>query len=201
VLVEAGAELGPVTQRGHAALHLAVESGQDKLVQYLVESGADMEQRNGDGLTALGIAALRGQTAIVRFLERKGAVVHAAQGASRATPLHLAALGGHAEVVRFLVECGAEVEVETCDGATPLKWARRQGHSEAVLCLRKAGASKGGAKPWSRLAGAARWTLVAVGAREERTDAEAQGLLSVALRARESRQTYGDAKPVPCHGR
>ncbi len=73
-----GADVNAVNEAGDAALHIAVSSGYDRIVQFLVDKGAQLNAKNKRGLTPLGsVTERRNQTvhqSTVDLLRRLGAV-------------------------------------------------------------------------------------------------------------------------------
>ena len=109
VLIQAGAELNPVTRIGsHTPLHAASRAGQGEVVEVLVRAGADVRARTDSEVTPLHLAASSGSERAVRALVAGGAEVDAPEGQWDQTPLMFAAALGRVDAVRVLLESGAD---------------------------------------------------------------------------------------------
>lgn len=73
LLIEKGAEIDKVSNRGDTALMLACAQGNTGLVEYLLSRGANVHSADHANTTALDAALTRGDVAIVRALLDKGA--------------------------------------------------------------------------------------------------------------------------------
>lgn len=117
---------------GAMPLHVAVEHGQQKIVEFLLSQKADPNMRNNRGSTPLHLAASgpRDATNLVALLLAARAEVDA-QDNEKATPLHAAILKGHHRIVDLLLERGAAVEAPFSSFAiTPLFLAASTGQKE-----------------------------------------------------------------------
>lgn len=74
-LIEKGAPINTMSQKGNTALILATELGDIDFVKYLLEKGADVNQQGAIGMTALMAACSYGYIEIVILLIDKGAYV------------------------------------------------------------------------------------------------------------------------------
>ncbi|MBN2446205.1 MAG: ankyrin repeat domain-containing protein, partial [Phycisphaerae bacterium] len=143
VLLEKGADIDALDEKGRTALQAAAAAGQDEVVRLLLAKGATvdifaasllgMAERVGellkenpdlvaaarlDGRTPLHVAAASGREKIVELLLVNGADVNAIDAEGK-TPLHLAASAGHARTVELLLANGAAVEATDGEGWTP----------------------------------------------------------------------------------
>ncbi|CAN9196489.1 unnamed protein product [Alternaria alternata] len=125
--------------RGNTALQLAVQRGNEAVVQLLVKKGADVKAKDNDGWTVLHSAARGGTEAVVRLLVEKGADVNANDKYGK-TALHFAAEEGNEAIVRLLVNRGADVKAKDNDGWTVLHLAARGGNEAIVRLLVNRGA-------------------------------------------------------------
>jgi uncharacterized protein len=73
LLIDRGARLDAVNDKGETALMLAADAGNEKLVKLLVEKGADVNLKNGAGETVANYASRAGNAGNSRLLEAKGA--------------------------------------------------------------------------------------------------------------------------------
>jgi uncharacterized protein len=72
LLIDRGARLDAVNDKGETALMLAAGAGNEKLVKLLMEKGADAQKKNGAGETVMAYAARAGKSGSVSALEAKG---------------------------------------------------------------------------------------------------------------------------------
>jgi ankyrin repeat protein len=72
LLLDRGANVGLPEEGGFQALHLAVETGDARLVELLLDHGADIHARAEDGTTPLGVAMKKGRDAMATLLRRRG---------------------------------------------------------------------------------------------------------------------------------
>lgn len=127
-LVEAGAEIG-------TAVHEAIWSRHDELVEYLLGSPASAASKDENKRTPLHIAALIGSERMVRLLLLKGADVESLDKRGE-TPILKASQHGEVSVVRVLLGAGASVSIRsTSDDASPLDWAAYEGHMGVLRVL------------------------------------------------------------------
>lgn len=121
------------------ALHLAIEQGNEAVVQLLLDRGADLEAKNRSGDTALQIAFGNKDEEIVRLLVDKGADLEARGWQSKGTVLHLAAEEGDEVLVQLLIEREAEIKAKGEDGKTALHFAACGGSKAVVRLLLERG--------------------------------------------------------------
>ena len=146
LLIEAGANVNPVSQDGSALL-MAVWGGHPPMVGLLLERGADANVASSSGETPLMAAAYKGFTEIGQTLIERGAIIDC-QTTSGTTdffktsppvcgesPLHLAAAYGHQSFVELLLHNGADVSVKDHTGQTPRHWAARYGNEGLIPML------------------------------------------------------------------
>jgi ankyrin repeat protein len=102
-LVENGASLDAVDDKGATALMYACDIGNVKAVQYLLSKGVALDAKSSKGHTALMYACISGNTEIVKYLVGHGANANITDGIGY-TPLVYSCEFGHIELVKYLVE-------------------------------------------------------------------------------------------------
>jgi len=133
---------------GKTPLHVAAETGHEKVAALLIEAGADMEVRtppSGRGFSDFGstpliLTAVWGHTSVAELLINSGADVNArvGQGSGRRGVyggLHYAASRGHEGIVELLITGGADIELRSGALETPLFEAARAGYKSIVELL------------------------------------------------------------------
>lgn len=100
-LLEGGADVNGLNERGISALGVAVGFNRVPFVELLLDAGADLALRDGQGNTVLHYAAGYGRLALVRLLLERGAELGAANGKQQ-TPADVARLNGEKEIAAFL---------------------------------------------------------------------------------------------------
>jgi ankyrin repeat protein len=73
VLLEKGANVEIPEEGGFRALHIAAESGDERLVKLLLDHHAQIDPRSDDGTTPLGVATRKGREGIATLLRARGA--------------------------------------------------------------------------------------------------------------------------------
>jgi TolB-like protein/class 3 adenylate cyclase len=140
---------------GKTPLHVAAESGHEKVAALLIEAGADMEVRTRPsgrafadfGSTALILTARWGHTSVAELLINAGADVNARTGQDPSGRrgeyggLHYAASYGHEGIVELLITGGADIELRNGSLETPLFDAARAGYKSIVELLISNGAN------------------------------------------------------------
>ena len=121
-LLEKGADINRVSDKGHTALTAATTNGHIGLTRLFFEKGATLPDRVGKD-TPLIKAAYGANAEMIEFLIAKGADVKAV-GENGKTALHAAAIFGNAPAVRALLAHGADPTVEDNDHAKPSDLAR-----------------------------------------------------------------------------
>ncbi|XP_030844033.1 serine/threonine-protein phosphatase 6 regulatory ankyrin repeat subunit B-like [Strongylocentrotus purpuratus] len=136
---------------------MAVQNGQENVIEYLINHGADVEKATADGHTPLHLAASLGRLKATKFVLCHGANVgredkdgffkELSQGAKvnkgdkyRMTALHLAAQNGHLNVTTYLLIQGAEVNKGDNVGATALHRNAQNGRLDITEYLISQGA-------------------------------------------------------------
>ena len=123
-------------------LHIAVEAGSERVVDWLLERGVDLEARNTSHSTPLWEACRAGHLGIVRRLVESGAEADV-EGRGM---LHWACLKGSVGMLRLLVDAGSGSEVDKDRGVwvEGLVAAARCGHVDVIRELLEVGVSVDG---------------------------------------------------------
>ncbi|KAL2850235.1 ankyrin repeat-containing domain protein [Aspergillus pseudoustus] len=138
LLLRAGASTEVVeSQDYHAPLHVAVESGDEKITERLLKRGgsANLGYCARTSLTPLQKASSEGREGLVRLLLDDGADVNYPAHASRGrTALQAAAERSHVSVVKVLLTYGAKITLEAAkyDGVSAIEAAALQCSQELV---------------------------------------------------------------------
>jgi ankyrin repeat protein/energy-coupling factor transporter ATP-binding protein EcfA2 len=121
-LLQTGADIDCQDDAGLSALHIAVATGFEDVVDLLLQIGADINALHPVAGTPLCLAASKERLHIIRKLIAARADINRApeQGA---TPLHWASFYGDIELLTSLLRSGAQplaiVDVRCMDGETP----------------------------------------------------------------------------------
>ena len=116
LLLEAGADAGPITRIGaYTPLHLASEVRGSEVVGLLLEAGAEQTATTEDvgGATPLHLAAGAGGAKAVRLLLEHGGDADVREARWGQTPLMYAAARGREAAVRALLDGGADPALAT----------------------------------------------------------------------------------------
>lgn len=114
------------------ALHAALKSQNDEIVQSLLRGGADLGRQFRRGKTALYVAAEIGRVdyadLIVQALSREHAELDVREGSREWTPLFIACVNGYYDVVALLLREGSRPEITDSLGWTAKEHAVFRGH-------------------------------------------------------------------------
>ncbi|MFL2545105.1 MAG: ankyrin repeat domain-containing protein [Longimicrobiales bacterium] len=142
-LIEGGADVNEVTGDGLTPLHIAAQSGHERIVELLLAAQAEVNPTTRIGeYTPLHLASGKAHYVVVGKLLEAGADVDAVTSSSFATALHLAAqvVGGGA-AVELLLAHGADPNArESSAGQTPLMFAAAKNRTESAELLLAHGA-------------------------------------------------------------
>ena len=145
LLIERGADIESEDYRGYTPFQLAIERGNQAMVQVLIESGVNGGHTNFEkydpGCTALHVASYLGHPGIVQLLLEAGEDIEAQDSRGR-TPLHWATKppstgwdhGRTAEgmdgAIEMLLDYGANPDIGSDRSRYPVQYARRNWGSE-----------------------------------------------------------------------
>lgn len=117
LLLQHGANINSKDFNGFAAIHRAIQSGDDvDLVRFLIQHGASINMRsNRGGMQPLHVAVDMGKYNIARYLVQEGANINSKFTSAEYTPLHYVIAHGYTihnaisifNFVRFLLDHGA----------------------------------------------------------------------------------------------
>lgn len=99
------------------ALHMAANSGQLDVVEFLLDSDANIEAKTSMSRTPLHISCMRGHFNIISLLVGRKANINAVDN-DFCTPLHYASEHGFSDVVTFLLDKNPKIAVKNHAGLT-----------------------------------------------------------------------------------
>lgn len=123
LLLQAGADVNAVTDRGTHPLHASAEHGNTKITDRLLDAGANVNVANEAGQTPLFFAVRFAHPELAELLLARGASTEVTDRWGR-TPLHYAAALGYLDCSRLLAENGAFLDAVDGDGFSPLGLCR-----------------------------------------------------------------------------
>ncbi|CAI7629194.1 unnamed protein product [Penicillium bialowiezense] len=135
-LIEAGADIEAVNNRGENALHEAAAYGHESITAYLLSKGARVDAQDNNHLTALSrsVGNKYPNPRVIQMLIDNGSDIEHRDSRGR-TQLILAATRGHHIGIKTLLDNGADPTSVDNHGYTALAHASQQGHSLIVLEL------------------------------------------------------------------
>jgi ankyrin repeat protein len=139
LLLEGGADLESIDEKGRTALLLASENGDEDIIRLLLEGGADIERKDEYGWTPLSLAVRNRDMRIMKLLLEKGANIES-KVMRGWTPLSFAIKDACQEVIKLLLEKGADLEPKDQHGRTPLSLAAENGDEATIKLLVEKGA-------------------------------------------------------------
>ena len=145
LLLQNGANIGEINDRGQTSLHVATLNGDLEMTQLLLDMGIDIEANDNNNMTAFYHAARTGNEAILQILLQQNASPSIMERNKEGnTVLHDASSSGNEGIVRLLVdrlvELDANVDTLDNDQRTALYRAALNGYSAVVTILLAAGA-------------------------------------------------------------
>ncbi|XP_067661962.1 ankyrin repeat domain-containing protein 50-like [Haliotis asinina] len=141
LLVERGANLSLVCDRGRNILHLACSRGHMEVVKYILSQNiVDINSRVGCKKTCAMIAGESGYKDVVELLMENGADLSLVCDRG-SNILHLACSKGHLEVVKYVISQNIlDINGKGIQNMTPVMMAAKSGHKEVVQFLVSRGA-------------------------------------------------------------
>ncbi|XP_067661926.1 ankyrin repeat domain-containing protein 50-like [Haliotis asinina] len=141
LLVERGANLSLVCDRGRNILHLACSRGHMEVVKYILSQNiVDINSRVGSKKTSAMIAGEYGYKDVVELLVDNGADLSLVCD-NGINILHLACSKGCLEVVRYVISQDiVDINGGGIENMTPVMMAAKSGHKEVVQFLVSRGA-------------------------------------------------------------
>ncbi|KAK8109560.1 ankyrin repeat protein [Apiospora kogelbergensis] len=151
-LLEKGASVSAVNNRGRTALHLTVDSSngrrggsgeqapapttpREEMLRLLLQHGADVNAVSDGGWKPLHNAAQKGLTSIVEILLRAGADINATLS-NGMTALHWAAFNGFEDTAQLLwSQPEADLNIKDTFGRAAWLYAAERGHDDLVELL------------------------------------------------------------------
>ncbi len=147
VLIEAGAHVNHVDNRGETSLLIAAKKGHTNITKLLIEHGAklptnpgliqiirnQLEETIGNDFI---VEVILGNTEqITQLLEQASPELTYAPDSTGKTALHWAAAQGNDNIVRLLLDHGFTINTQDEEGNTPLHLAARNGNLSTVKLL------------------------------------------------------------------
>uniref|UniRef100_A0A1I8HXA5 ANK_REP_REGION domain-containing protein n=1 Tax=Macrostomum lignano TaxID=282301 RepID=A0A1I8HXA5_9PLAT len=139
VLKSVGADVNRRNHAGENAVHLAVKSGNLKVVQCFSLFGCVMDQEDNCGITPLMIACSKNELGMVRFLVKKNRADVNAIAHNGRTPAHFACQSGSLELLKLLHSQGAELDNADNNGVTPIFLAAANQNEAFLVYLSNSG--------------------------------------------------------------
>ncbi len=141
ILLQNGADLSAVNDKGQTLLMMAAVNTDAGLVRTMIQQGAKINARDNWGWTALFHATIKGQLDIVNVLLEAGADPNLI-GYDGRSAVMAASWNRYHEILSLLVKSGANVNIKNRDGWTALSFAAWNGDETAVRILLNATADK-----------------------------------------------------------
>lgn len=145
VLVSGGANVDAPSDLGYTPLMVAIDAGQEDVIDFLLRSGADVDPdvtpRVADaaglgGSTPLYSATRKEDISIIKKLLKRGANINRTS-ANGWTPLKSASEQGSLEIVKVLLDAGADPNIADDTNYTPLMNAVSSEYEDIVKVLLK----------------------------------------------------------------
>ncbi|XP_071818880.1 transient receptor potential cation channel subfamily A member 1 homolog isoform X3 [Apostichopus japonicus] len=115
-------------------LHLAVDSGENDIIELCLNHNANVNAVCGGRNTPLHSACESSNIDTVKLLVERGAKIDS-RNSEQSTPLHKACRTNRHRVVEYLLTNGASIERRDKDNFTPLLIAASEGHTASIEVL------------------------------------------------------------------
>ncbi len=135
-LIQRGANIDLVNDKGRSALFVASQDGNIDAVHSLIQGGADVNLSDKLGLTPLHAACQRGLVEVAELLLTEGGARIDERAKDGSTPLHLASHQGHPKTVELLIDKKANLEAMDNRHYTPLHLASAVGGGRLYMVPR-----------------------------------------------------------------
>ncbi|XP_067655086.1 transient receptor potential cation channel subfamily A member 1 homolog [Haliotis asinina] len=132
-LLDNGANVSVARKDGMYPLHLAVISGNLKIVKAFVAKTSNFENKAES--TPLHLAAQYNHLDVAEYLLKEVPDLVTQQDDDNNTPLHVAASHNHPAIVKLLMENGGNIDAKNLKGRIPLHGAAEMGHTESLDTL------------------------------------------------------------------
>lgn len=123
MLIERGADVNAILEKGQSVFHLACFKGDRDIVNLMIElGGADLNKadRSKEGKTPLYIACEKNNIEVVDLLIQKGVKVNKMTTHSGKTPISMACKNNCFAIVEYLIRAKADVLIKNDDNTTPI---------------------------------------------------------------------------------
>lgn len=133
-IIEKGAQLDSVFERGDSFVHLAVQANRLDVLEHLQKKGLTLFGTNNEGMTALHVAAEYNHREVAKYLLKERLEIEALS-AEEETPLHIASEVGAYDTISLFYDYYAEFNAKNSMGQTPLHVACEFKNYETVKLL------------------------------------------------------------------
>ncbi len=130
-LIDAGAQVAPVSMQGWTPLHVASLKGSLSVVALLLQSKVDADLENARSQTAINCAILGNNPKVVDYLLEHGADVNRTDRQGN-TYLHFSLEEQHYDIVKLLIQAGANIDIVSDAGVTARDLIHSQGHDKLL---------------------------------------------------------------------
>ena len=128
-------DINSSNESNQSLLHLATNSGNLTMIEYLISKGENIEIKDNNESTPLLYACKMYNRPIVEYLISKGANIGAKDKSGNFT-IHIAAQNGQLEIVQYLIEKqNVDKDMKGYKETTPLHLASQKGHLPIVEYL------------------------------------------------------------------
>lgn len=133
-LVQKGANVNAVNNINKTALRLAIEIGDEKIIELLIKNNANVNENISSGFTLLNYAIQMRSSEVIKLLLDNNALHNTIDG-SGSTPLHHAVEMGSLDIVKELIKKGANPYIENLDNLSSINIAVLWGNNDIIIAL------------------------------------------------------------------